>query len=297
MSHQDTQSILAGKTYFIRTFGCQMNLHDSERVSGLLDSLGCFLAADPADADIVIFMTCCVREAADQRLYGQCSSCKSLPVPPSGKRVIAVGGCIAQRDGERLLSHIDNVDVIFGTQAIAHVGELLAQAIEDDERHIDTAEGDLPAATTLPWHREQPFHAWVPIMTGCNNFCTYCIVPYVRGREKSRPFDAIVGAANMAHTVLSAYCTGCERCLARCPVDCIVMKPVSGTKTGWDAWSTEQAQTAKMRYEQRLERLQRETRQETAQSSEAKQTQKKSDILKKILARARANKTPSGTSS
>ena len=86
MSHQDTQSILAGKTYFIRTFGCQMNLHDSERVSGLLDSLGCFLAADPADADIVIFMTCCVREAADQRLYGQCSSCKSLPVPPSGKR-------------------------------------------------------------------------------------------------------------------------------------------------------------------------------------------------------------------
>ena len=192
MSHQDTQSILAGKTYFIRTFGCQMNLHDSERVSGLLDSLGCFLAADPADADIVIFMTCCVREAADQRLYGQCSSCKSLPVPPSGKRVIAVGGCIAQRDGERLLSHIDNVDVIFGTQAIAHVGELLAQAIEDDERHIDTAEGDLPAATTLPWHREQPFHAWVPIMTGCNNFCTYCIVPYVRGREKSRPFDAIV---------------------------------------------------------------------------------------------------------
>lgn len=192
MSHQDPQSILAGKTYFIRTFGCQMNLHDSERVSGLLDSLGCFLAADPADADIVIFMTCCVREAADQRLYGQCSSCKSLPVPPSGKRVIAVGGCIAQRDGERLLSHIDNVDVIFGTQAIAHVGELLAQAIEDDERHIDTAEGDLPAATTLPWHREQPFHAWVPIMTGCNNFCTYCIVPYVRGREKSRPFDAIV---------------------------------------------------------------------------------------------------------
>ncbi|WP_297034550.1 tRNA (N6-isopentenyl adenosine(37)-C2)-methylthiotransferase MiaB [uncultured Enorma sp.] len=192
MSHQDTQSILAGKTYFIRTFGCQMNLHDSERVSGLLDSLGCFLAADPADADIVIFMTCCVREAADQRLYGQCSSCKSLPVPPSGKRVIAVGGCIAQRDGERLLSHIDNVDVIFGTQAIAHVDELLAQAFEDDERHIDTAEGDLPAATTLPWHREQPFHAWVPIMTGCNNFCTYCIVPYVRGREKSRPFDAIV---------------------------------------------------------------------------------------------------------
>ena len=188
----DARTALTGKTYFIRTFGCQMNLHDSERVAGLLDSCGCLAAASPSDADIVVFMTCCVREAADQRLYGQCSSCKSLPVPPSGKRVIAVGGCIAQRDGERLLAHVDNVDVIFGTQAIAHVADLIADAFEDDERHIDTAEGAAPAATTLPWHREQPYHAWVPIMTGCNNFCTYCIVPYVRGREKSRPFETVV---------------------------------------------------------------------------------------------------------
>lgn len=192
MALNTTRSILTGKTYFIRTFGCQMNLHDSERVAGLLDSYGCFAAADPAGADIVIFMTCCVREAADQRLYGQCSSCKSLPVPPSGKRVVAVGGCIAQRDGERLISHVDNVDVIFGTQAIAHVADLIAEAFEDGGRHVDTEEGAAPAATTLPWHREQPFHAWVPIMTGCNNFCTYCIVPYVRGREKSRPFESVV---------------------------------------------------------------------------------------------------------
>ena len=192
MTSNTTRSILTGKTYFIRTFGCQMNLHDSERVAGLLDSYGCFAAADPAGADIVIFMTCCVREAADQRLYGQCSSCKSLPAPPSGKRVVAVGGCIAQRDGERLVSHVDNVDVIFGTQAIAHVADLIAEAFEDGGRHVDTEEGAAPAATTLPWHREQPFHAWVPIMTGCNNFCTYCIVPYVRGREKSRPFESVV---------------------------------------------------------------------------------------------------------
>lgn len=192
MASNTTRSILTGKTYFIRTFGCQMNLHDSERVAGLLDSYGCFAAADPAGADIVIFMTCCVREAADQRLYGQCSSCKSLPAPPSGKRVVAVGGCIAQRDGERLVSHVDNVDVIFGTQAIAHVADLIAEAFEDGGRHVDTEEDAAPAATTLPWHREQPFHAWVPIMTGCNNFCTYCIVPYVRGREKSRPFESVV---------------------------------------------------------------------------------------------------------
>lgn len=185
-------SILAGKTYFIRTFGCQMNLHDSERVSGLLDSLGCLQALAPADADIVIFMTCCVREAADTRLYGQCSSCKSLPPAPSGRRVVAVGGCIAQRDGEGLLTNLDNVDVIFGTHSIAHVGELLAGAFEDGEHHIRVEDIDTGSATDMPWHRETTYHAWIPIMTGCNNFCSYCIVPYVRGREKSRAMDEIV---------------------------------------------------------------------------------------------------------
>lgn len=185
-------SILSGKTYFIRTFGCQMNLHDSERVSGLLDSVGCLQALSPEHADIVIFMTCCVREAADTRLYGQCSSCKSLPPSPSGRRVVAVGGCIAQRDGEGLLTNLDNVDVIFGTHSIAHVGELLADALADGDLHVRVEEIDSGSATDMPWHRETAHHAWVPIMTGCNNFCSYCIVPYVRGREKSRPMDQIV---------------------------------------------------------------------------------------------------------
>lgn len=185
-------TILTGKTYFIRTFGCQMNLHDSERVSGLLDSYGCLPAYSPEDADIVIFMTCCVREAADTRLYGQCSSCKSLPVSPSGHRVVAVGGCIAQRDGEGLLKNLDNVDVIFGTHSITHVADLLAAAFEEGGHHIRTEEIDSGEATDMPWHRETTYHAWVPIMTGCNNFCSYCIVPYVRGREKSRPMDEIV---------------------------------------------------------------------------------------------------------
>lgn len=188
-----SENILRGKAYFIRTFGCQMNLHDSERVSGLLDSLGCLEVAEPADADIVVFMTCCVREAADTRLYGQCSSCKSLPPAPGGKRVIAVGGCIAQRDGEGLLANVDNVDVIFGTHSIAHVGELLAASFEEGGRKVRTLEHDSGEATSLPWHRETSYHAWVPIMTGCNNFCSYCIVPYVRGREVSRPMDEVVG--------------------------------------------------------------------------------------------------------
>ena len=187
-----TRSVLEGKTYFIRTFGCQMNLHDSERVSGLLDSLGCLEVAAPKDADIVIFMTCCVREAADTRLYGQCSSCKSLPPAPSGKRIIAVGGCIAQRDGAGLLKNLDNVNVVFGTHSIAHVAELLEAAFESDDPQVRVEEHELTDATDLPWHRATTYHAWVPIMTGCNNFCSYCIVPYVRGREVSRPLEEVV---------------------------------------------------------------------------------------------------------
>ena len=179
-------------TCHIATFGCQMNQHDSERVSGLLDSYGCLMALDPEHADIVVFMTCCVREAADTRLYGQCNSCKSLPPSPSGKRVVAVGGCIAQRDGEGLLTNVDNVNVIFGTHSVAHVAELIAEAFLDGKRHIRTNEHEDTDAMSMPWHRETQYHAWVPIMTGCNNFCTYCIVPYVRGREKSRSFEEIV---------------------------------------------------------------------------------------------------------
>lgn len=185
-------SVLQGKTYFVRTFGCQMNMHDSERVSGMLDAAGCLPAADPDGADIVVFMTCCVREKADTRLYGQCSSLKSAPVPPSGRRVVAVGGCIAQRDGEGLLTNLDNVDVVFGTQAITHAGELIARAFETGESQVLTSDDNVQSATDMPWHRETDYHAWVPIMTGCNNFCSYCIVPYVRGREKSRPFEEIV---------------------------------------------------------------------------------------------------------
>lgn len=185
---------LVGKTYFVKTFGCQMNLHDSERVSGLLDQCGCIEVPTPDEADIVCFMTCCVRENADQRLYGQASATVSMPAPPSGRRVVAVGGCIAQRDGERMRDHIPNVDVVFGTSALASLPQLVAEVFEDpdDRIEVDTSEERRGFSTDLPSHRAQRFHAWVPIMTGCNNFCTYCIVPYVRGRERSRTFESII---------------------------------------------------------------------------------------------------------
>lgn len=184
---------LQGKTYNVRTFGCQMNLHESERVSGLLDSLGCIAVATPEEADIVVFMTCSVREKADERLYGQVTAMVSAPEPPCGKRIVAIGGCIAQRDGERIREHIPRADVVFGTQAIPALPGLLEDAFAGKGSLLANTEEPYDAfSTDLPSHREQSFHAWVPIMYGCDNFCTYCIVPYVRGRERSRMMEPIV---------------------------------------------------------------------------------------------------------
>ncbi len=187
-------SSLVGKTYYVKTFGCQMNLHDAERVEGLLEQNGCINVAEPEEADIVVFMTCCVRDNADQRLYGQASAMVSAPKPPCGKRVVAIGGCIAQRDGEKIREHIPVADVVFGTSALASLPDLLCEAFDDDGHkvEVDTVEEGRGFSCDLPSRRAQSFHAWVPIMTGCNNFCTYCIVPHVRGREKSRTLEAVV---------------------------------------------------------------------------------------------------------
>ena len=194
-----TYEELVGKTYFIRTFGCQMNLHDSERVAGLLDSCGCQVVTSIDDADIVVFMTCCVRENADTRLYGQASAVVSAAPAPSGKRVLAIGGCIAQRDGERLREHVPSVDVVFGTSALADLPSLLVEAFEGTSRmpHVCIEETGRGFSTDLPTHRATTYHAWVPIMSGCNNFCTYCIVPYVRGRERSRTMESVVGECEL----------------------------------------------------------------------------------------------------
>ena len=187
---------LVGLAYHIITFGCQMNQHASERVAGLLDDCGCLGASSPEDADIVVFMTCCVRENADTRLYGQASALVSMVAPPSGKRTLAIGGCIAQRDGGDLRSRIPNVDVVFGTSALSSLPDLLVESREQGRSShapiVDTVEEGRGFSTELPSHRAQDFHVWVPIMTGCNNFCSYCIVPYVRGRERSRVLERVV---------------------------------------------------------------------------------------------------------
>lgn len=181
----------AVRTYAIRTFGCQMNKHDSERMAGLLEADGLVPAETLETADVIVFNTCCVRETADDRLLGQVSSLKALKTGGRPDVLIAVGGCVGQRDGETLLRQLPHVDVVFGTHNIDELPRLLSAAAEGRPavHVVDSATG---FASDLPSVREHPWHAWVPITVGCDNHCAYCIVPAVRGPERSRGFDDIV---------------------------------------------------------------------------------------------------------
>ena len=181
-------------SFSIITFGCQMNKHDSERVRGMLEGCGCTYVDSIEASDIVVYMTCCVREAADERLYGQVSSMKNAPLragSPLSKRCVCIGGCIGQRDGEKLIEEMSHVDVVFGTQNIENLPHLILSSIQDADYVVQTLDNTDKFSTSLPTHRENAWAAWLPITTGCDNFCTYCIVPYVRGREKSRTLEDI----------------------------------------------------------------------------------------------------------
>ena len=193
-----TTSSFMGLTFHVQTFGCQMNKHDSERVTGMLESLGSSCVETIEDADVVVFMTCCVREAADVRLLGQVASMKNVPLrkgSPLEKRIIAVGGCIGQRDGDKLFGELPHLDVVFGTNNLASLPGMLKGVLEGDRHVVETLEESESFPTDLPITRENSWAAWLPITIGCNNFCTYCIVPYVRGREKSRTLEDIVDEA------------------------------------------------------------------------------------------------------
>ena len=175
-----------------------MNKHDSERIAGMFEGLGALQVDTIEEADIVAFMTCCVREAADTRLYGQVASLKNVPLrthSPLRKRIVAVGGCIGQRDGEKLTKELDHLDVVFGTHNLGSLPHLVMAAIEEGGHHVEVLDAASSFPTELPTSREHDWAAWLPITIGCNNFCSYCIVPYVRGREKSRPLEDIVAEA------------------------------------------------------------------------------------------------------
>jgi tRNA-2-methylthio-N6-dimethylallyladenosine synthase len=184
-----------GRTYAIRTYGCQMNEHDSERIAGLLEADGLVPAASPDDADVVVLNTCCIRENADNRLYGTLGHLKSAKAARPGMEII-VSGCLAQKDRDLIAERAGHVDVVVGTHNVHRTVELLHASRSDGpvveiwEAALDDAEA-WPSA--LPVRREVDWAAWVTIQIGCDNNCAFCIVPSVRGREISRPFGDLVG--------------------------------------------------------------------------------------------------------
>ncbi|MDH3500682.1 MAG: tRNA (N6-isopentenyl adenosine(37)-C2)-methylthiotransferase MiaB, partial [Acidimicrobiia bacterium] len=183
----------AGRTYFVRTYGCQMNEHDSERIAGLLASDGMVAAERAEEADVVVLNTCTIRENADQKLYGYLGALKRAKHERPGMQIL-IGGCMAQKDREGIQARAAWVDVVFGTHNTHRVLDLLDHAEEwgpvTEIWEATTSIEDIPS--TLPSHRETDHSAWVTITIGCNNSCTFCIVPIVRGAEISRrPGDVI----------------------------------------------------------------------------------------------------------
>lgn len=185
------------RTYQVRTYGCQMNVHDSERLAGLLEAAGYRRAAEDADADIVVFNTCAVRENADNKLYGNLSHLAPRKNADPNMQ-IAVGGCLAQKDRDAVLKKAPWVDVVFGTHNIGSLPVLLERARHQRVAQVEIAESLQEFPSALPAARESAYAAWVSISVGCNNTCTFCIVPALRGKEVDRrPGDVLAEVATL----------------------------------------------------------------------------------------------------
>lgn len=173
------------RTYEVRTFGCQMNVHDSERLAGLLEEAGYVPVGGDDPADVVVFNTCAVRENADNRLYGTLGQLKSVKDTKPDMQ-IAVGGCMAQKDKDVVVKRAPWVDVVFGTHNIGKLPTLLARAAHNHEAQVEIADALEQFPSVLPAKRDSAYSGWVSVSVGCNNTCTFCIVPSLRGKEKDR---------------------------------------------------------------------------------------------------------------
>ena len=183
------------RTYLVETYGCQMNVHDSERIAGLLEADGYVPVEQGKQADLVVFNTCAVRENADNKLYGNLSFL--APVKKLNPAMqIAVGGCLAQKDQATILKKAPYVDVVFGTHNVGSLPVLLERARIEEESQIEILEALEHFPSTLPAKRFSDFTAWVSVSVGCNNTCTFCIVPTLRGIEKDRPASEILREIN-----------------------------------------------------------------------------------------------------
>ncbi len=191
MAQQLTISATAEKTVYIETFGCQMNKADSENMLGMLQEIGYQQAAEAAGADLMILNTCAIREGAEDKVYSYLGHWRKLKDQRPGS-LIAVGGCVAQDQGDKLLRRSPGVDIVFGTHNLFRLPDLVLKAVAEGKPVVEIYQElpeDLPE---LPVIRQSDISAWVSIIYGCDYNCTYCIVPYVRGREKSRPAEQIV---------------------------------------------------------------------------------------------------------
>ncbi|WP_278287291.1 tRNA (N6-isopentenyl adenosine(37)-C2)-methylthiotransferase MiaB [Caloranaerobacter ferrireducens] len=188
---------LQKRKYYIETWGCQMNEHDSEKMSGILENIGYIETNTPKEADLIIFNTCLVRENAELKVYGNLGHLKTLK-SKKPEMLIAVCGCMMQKKEIRNLikEKYSHVDIVFGTHNIHRLPELIANARQSSKMIIDVWDDSENVIEGLPAKRKYSFKAFVNVMHGCNNFCTYCIVPYTRGREKSRLPEDILKEIN-----------------------------------------------------------------------------------------------------
>jgi len=206
---RDMSRDMSARTYEVRTYGCQMNVHDSERLAGLLEDAGYLRVPQGETADVVVFNTCAVRENADNRLYGNLGHLRPVKNAHPGMQ-IAVGGCLAQKDRAQITRRAPWVDVVFGTHNIGSLPVLLERARTLQEAQVEILESLEVFPSTLPTRRESAYAAWVSISVGCNNTCTFCIVPSLRGTEKDRrPGDILAEArALVAEGVLEITLLG-----------------------------------------------------------------------------------------
>jgi tRNA-2-methylthio-N6-dimethylallyladenosine synthase len=185
------------RSYTVRTYGCQMNVHDSERMAGLLEAAG-YVPATGDEADVVVLNTCAVRENADNRLYGNLGHLRPAKDARPGMQ-IAVGGCLAQKDRAEIVRRAPWVDVVFGTHNVHALPVLLERARHNATAQVEIAEALEVFPSTLPARRESAYSGWVSISVGCNNTCTFCIVPALRGTERDRrPGDVLAEVAALA---------------------------------------------------------------------------------------------------
>ncbi|MDP4152098.1 MAG: tRNA (N6-isopentenyl adenosine(37)-C2)-methylthiotransferase MiaB [Bacillota bacterium] len=192
---EKVKALSAGETRFamIQTYGCQQNEADSDRMRGMLTNMGFEMTDEREKADVILFNTCAVREHAELKVFGNIGALKHL----KNKRpelVIVLCGCMMQQQHriDEIMKKYPHIDMVFGTHTFYKLPEMLYDVLTNRDRHVEITETATPIIEDMPVRRESSFQAWVTVMYGCNNFCSYCVVPYVRGRERSRHFDSIV---------------------------------------------------------------------------------------------------------